>query len=127
MISYCQRTPLLVEEHSFETLLPEHTTERDCFLLVDYYGMHGKSQQGALQGVQTHIRDLTPVAVIANDLNIVALLDQLRPEELAVKLAGPLPEYRLGDPDHLLPAPPPLSEPYEDVIVLYRVRLPLSR
>ncbi len=127
MVAYCRRTPLPVEEQSFETWLREFPQGKDCFLAVDYCWIHGKTQRGALQGLQQHARDLTPMAVIANDLNIISLLDQLRPDQVAAKLAWPQPEYQMGAPGQRLPAPPPLAAPFEDVIVLYRVKLPHSR
>jgi 4-amino-4-deoxy-L-arabinose transferase-like glycosyltransferase len=127
MISYCQRMPLPVEGESFATLLTGVPAERDCFLLVDYCWIHGKKQQGALEGLRRYAGKLTPVAIIDNDVNIVTLLDQLTPAQVAAKLARPQPAYTLGGQHISLPAPPPLTAELQDVIVLYRINLPLSK
>jgi hypothetical protein len=124
MIAYCERLPLPDDEQAFDTLLPGIPADRDCYLIADYYG---KSLKGALQKLQDHAHDLSPVAIIDNDLNIVTLLDQLTPEQVAAKVSGPQPAFTLGDSDPLFPAPPPLGAKYQDVIVLYRIHRPLSR
>ena len=124
MISYCERTPLPDDEQSFELLLPEIPADRDCYLVSDYYG---KSIKGALQKLQDHAGNLSPAAIIDNDLNIVTLLDQLTPQQVAAKLRGPQPAFTLGDANPAFPAPPPLSAEYQDVIVLYRIHRPLRR
>ena len=130
MVAYCPGQPVPVEEHSFATLLKGAPEDGECLLVVDFCWIHGESGKEALQGIRDHGRSLTPVAVIANDLNIVTLLDHLAPEQVEMKLAGPLPSYTLGDlgeEGHSLPVPPPISSPFRDTIVLYRVNLPLAR
>ena len=127
MIAYCQRMPVPAEEQSFEMLLPNVPADRNGYLLADYCWIHGKSQKGAWQGITSRARDLRPVAVIDNDVNIVTLLDQMTPGQLAAKLSGPQSDYTLGSQDHSLPVPPPLADSHRDVIVLYRIKLPLSR
>lgn len=127
MISYCQRLPVPAEEQSFEMLLPDVPADRNVYLLADYCWIHGKSQKGAWRGITSRARDLTPVAVIENDVNIVTLLDQMTPGQLAAKLSGPQPDYTLGSQKHSLPVPPPLADLHRDVLVLYRIKLPLSR
>ena len=124
MIAYCERLPLPDDEQTFETLVPEIPADRDCYLIADYYG---KSLKGALQKLQDHARDLSPVAIIENDLSIVTLLDQLTPQEVAAKVSEPQPAFTLGDSDPRFPAPPPLGAKYQDVIVLYRIHRPLSK
>lgn len=125
MILYCPRRPLLVENRSFATLMADVPAETDCFLMLDFCWLHGQPDQAALQGIQDQAQNLTSVAVIENDLNIVTLMDHLSPEQVRDKLAEPLPPYTLRTGEHSLPVPPSLSSPYQDTIVLYRVNLPL--
>ncbi|MCE9526239.1 MAG: phospholipid carrier-dependent glycosyltransferase [Planctomycetales bacterium] len=123
MISYCPRLPLVAEDHSFVSLLEGVPKDRDCYLLADFSWIHGQPDSAALKGILDNVDSLSVVAVIPNDLSIVTLLDMLTPSETAAKVAGNLPRYEIG-PAPSLPLPPPLSAPFEDVIVLYRVKLP---
>ncbi|MFN0020080.1 MAG: ArnT family glycosyltransferase [Pirellulaceae bacterium] len=126
MISYCPRLPLVAEDHSFLSLIEGIPQERDCYLLVDFSWIHGQPDSAALKGIVDNAHNLTAVAVIPNDLSIITLLDMLTPNETAAKVAGNLPRYRIGPPSSI-PLPPPLAAPFEDVIVLYRIKLPRTR
>jgi 4-amino-4-deoxy-L-arabinose transferase-like glycosyltransferase len=127
MVSYCPRFPLVAETDSFATLLKDFPEGRDCYLVVDYCWIHQETGTRAKQGLRDQARELIPLAIIPNDLNIVTLLDQIsQPRQIAEKLAGSLPMYTLPGTDPALPAPPPLSAPFQDVIVLYRVKMPPS-
>lgn len=127
MVSYCPGVPLVAETDSFATLLKGFPEGRDCYLVVDYCWIHQETGARAKQGLRDHAHGLTPLAIIPNDLNIVTLLDQIsQPRQIAEKLAGSLPMYILPGTDPAFPAPPPLSAPFQDVIVLYRVKLPSS-
>jgi hypothetical protein len=123
MISYCPRLPLVAEDHSFVSLIEGLPQDRDCYLLVDFSWIHGQSNSAALKGIVDNADSLSAVAVIPNDLSIVTLLDMLTPDKTAAKVAGTLPRYTMGHAPSI-PLPPPLSAPFEDVIVLYRVKLP---
>jgi 4-amino-4-deoxy-L-arabinose transferase-like glycosyltransferase len=127
MVSYCPRDPLVAETDSFAKRLKGIPENRDCYLVVDHFWIHQEAGARARQGLRDHARELTPVAIIPNDLNIVTLLDQIsQPKQIAEKLAGSLPVYTLPKTEPALPGPPPLSAPFQDVIVLYRVKVPPS-
>jgi hypothetical protein len=126
MFAYCPRTPVVAEDHSFQTLFEGFPPERSCYLIVDFSWIHNTPDNEALQGLLDYSENLAPVAVIPNDLCLVTLLDFLTPAEAAAKVAAELPSYKLG-PNHEFPVPPPISAPFQDVIVLYRVKLPNSR
>jgi len=126
MLAYCPRTPVVAEDHSFQTLFEGFPRERNCYLAVDFSWIHSTREREALQGILDYSENLTPVAVIPNDLCMVTLLDFLPPSEAAAKVADELPPYRLG-PNRQFPVPPPIGAPFQDVIVLYRVKLPNSR
>jgi hypothetical protein len=125
MYCYCPRTAVVTEDHSYRTLFEGYPRDRTCYLAVDFSWIHDTPNSEALRGILDHLDELTPVAVIPNDLCIVTLLDFLPPSEAAAKLAADLPSYRVG-PEGRFPLPPPLSAPYEDVIILYRAKLPES-
>lgn len=122
LVSYCPRTPIFAEDHSYQTLFEGFPKERSCFLAVDFGWIYQHRDSEALHGIVDDAENLTPLAVIPNDLNIVTLLDFLTPAEAAAKLAEDYPPNQLGP--HRLPVPPSLSAPYQDVIVLYRVKWP---
>jgi 4-amino-4-deoxy-L-arabinose transferase-like glycosyltransferase len=126
MCAYCPRTPVVVEDHSFQTLFEGFPLERSCYLVVDFGWIHSTRESEALQGLLDYSENLTPLAIIPNDLCMVTLLDFLPPAEAAAKVADDLPLYQLG-PNHQFPVPPPIAAPFRDVIVLYRVKLPNSR
>ncbi len=126
MISYCPRLPLVAEDHSFLSVMEGVPLDRDCYLLVDFSWIHGQPDNAALKGLVDNADRLTAVAVIPNELSIVTLLDMLTPNETAAKVAGNLPRYNIGSA-RSIPIPPPLSAPFEDVLVLYRVQLPRTR
>ena len=126
MFSYCPRTPVVAEDHSFQTLFEGFPRERSCYLIVDFSWIHSTRESEALQGLLNYSENLTPVAIIPNDLCMVTLLDFLPPADAAAKVADELPPYLLG-PNHQFPVPPAIAAPFQDVIVLYRVKLPNSR
>lgn len=127
MVSYCPRAALVAETDSFAKRLKSVPENRDCYLLVDHFWIHQETAARARQGLLDHASELTPVAIIPNDLNIVTLLDQIsQPKQIAEKLAESLPMYTLPGTEPAFPAPPPLSAPFQDVIVLYRVKVPPS-
>jgi 4-amino-4-deoxy-L-arabinose transferase-like glycosyltransferase len=126
IFAYCPRTPVVTEDHSFQTHFEGFPQERSCYLIVDFSWIHNTRESEALQGLLDYSDNLTPVAIVPNDLCMVTLLDFLPPAEAAAKVADQLPLYQLG-PNHQFPVPPPIAAPFQDVIVLYRVKLPNSR
>ena len=112
---------MILEDSSFADALRNTPAETPCYLAVDFW-MHEQPRHVALAAVGANLECLEPAAVIPNDLNIVTLLDWRSPVEVAAKLARPWPRRELADrTGRKLPFPPSLREPYEDVIVVYRI------
>ncbi|HEY2838222.1 MAG TPA: hypothetical protein VGJ26_03690, partial [Pirellulales bacterium] len=119
---YYPRRWLMLDWLPFTELLPRVPVGRPCYLAVDDWGAHGEGHREALKTLLEKRACLEKVASVPNDLNIVALLDNLSPWEVAAKLSGATAANAArqgGEKTDFLP--PALREMGEDVIVLYRV------
>jgi Dolichyl-phosphate-mannose-protein mannosyltransferase len=125
MALYAHRTTLIVENEPFTNVLDSPAIRGDCFLAVDFQWLYQQKDSIALSTLIDQQPQLTVVATIPNDLNLVSLLDHMTPRELVAKLTNKesayfLPAKELNSVG--LAAPPPLNKNYHDCIVIYRVR-----
>jgi len=118
---YCPREWRALDLLPFTELLPQVPDDRPCFLAVDDWGAHGAGHDAAWKTLLENKSCLQIVARIPNDLNIVALLDNLSPDEVAEKLAGLAAPGAAQPPPGANFLPPALQEMKQDVIVLYRI------
>ncbi|HEV7221854.1 MAG TPA: phospholipid carrier-dependent glycosyltransferase [Pirellulales bacterium] len=122
MALYCPREWRPLDFLPFTELLSRVSADVPCYLAVDEWGAHGEGHGEALAALLDNRHCLHKVASATNDLNIVALLDNLSPWEVAAKLSGaPAANAAAQAGEKADFFPPALREMGEDVIVLYRV------
>lgn len=119
---YIERQWAPLEALPFDRWLPRVGANRPCYLAVDFWGIHGENHQFARASLEAHLRCLTPIAVVPNDLNLPTLLDYLPPAAVASRLAHPLPRPTVADSDgRVLPFPARLEEPFAGIIAIYQI------
>lgn len=118
---YCPRQWLSLDRLAFTELLDRVPADRPCYLAVDDWGAHGAGHDAARETLLANQACLSPVVSTPNDLNIVALLDNLSPGEVAEKLARESSAGAAAAEGGANFLPPALHESKPDVIVLYRI------
>ena len=118
---YCPRSQLPIDRVPFTELLSRAPADRPCYIAVDDWGAHGAGHDAARETLLANQACLEPIVATPNDLNIVALLDNLSPGEVAEKLAGRPAAGAAERPAEGNFLPPALQEMQQDVIVLYRI------
>lgn len=118
---YCPREWRALDLLPFTALLDRAPADRPCYLAVDDWGAHAAGHDAARKTLLANRACLDPVVSTPNDLNIVALLDNLSPDEVAEKLAREPPAGEAESAAGANFPPPGLQEMKPDVIVLYRI------
>jgi hypothetical protein len=118
---YCPRSWRMLDLLPFTEMLDRVPADRPCYLAVDDWGAHAAGHDAARETLLANRACLEPVVSTPNDLNIVALLDNLSPDEVAQKLARESLAGEAGPAAEAIFPPPGLHEMKQDVIVLYRI------
>ncbi|HET6881434.1 MAG TPA: phospholipid carrier-dependent glycosyltransferase [Pirellulales bacterium] len=122
MTLYLNREWAPLEIVPFQLWMSRIDRDRPCYLAIDSWGMYAENHQLAREAVVERLACLEPVVVVANDLNLVTLLDYLPAPQVARQVAQPWPPKHLIDAGgREMVAPAALDEPYASVIVLYRI------
>jgi hypothetical protein len=122
MTLYLNREWAPLEIVPFQLWMARIDRDRACYLAIDSWGMYAENHQLARDAVLERLDCLQPVAVVANDLNLVTLLDYLPAPDVARQVAHSLPPKQVveaGGRSKVVPAA--LDEPFESLIVLYRI------
>lgn len=122
MTLYLDREWAPLEFLPFELWLPHVDANRDCYLAADFWGLYAENHQMARDSFSKRIGCLRPVAVVPNDLNLMTLLDYLPAAQVAEHLNSAWPvKHRIDPSGRPVTVPADLTEPFADVIVLYRI------
>lgn len=119
---YCPRPFVPVEGQPWVEQLAGVPPDIPCYLAVDFHGLYSPDPERGRRAFSQHLHRLEPVAVVPNDLRLTTLLDYLPPQQVALHVQRHDARLTLNDRHgRAVVVPPPLDQPFENIIVLYRV------